>query len=192
MGLDLRNHLVSVVTGLAISFAPGMAHAINADVLTISAGAGYAGGPVELTIPEANQSPALTLLLSSPLAGSPMDVPVLELPDGIHTIHIAPGTRADQVDVDFSWFAWSPQLFALICSSTVGFAQGGCMGGSTESQDLTPLIFPSSAFPNGAPFQVVLQSDVAPVPEPGSLSLIGCGIAGLLLIRWRRPVWSSR
>ncbi|GEM_PF-6294880 len=66
MRLDLRNHLVSVVAGLAISFAPGMAHAINADVLTISVGAGYAGGPVELTIPEANQSPALTLLFLSP------------------------------------------------------------------------------------------------------------------------------
>ncbi|HXX65193.1 MAG TPA: PEP-CTERM sorting domain-containing protein [Bacteroidota bacterium] len=187
MGLDPRSHLVSVVAGLALSFAPGRGHALNADVLTISAGTGYTGAPVELTIPEANQSPALTILLSSPLAGPPTDVSVLELPDGIHTIHIAPGTRADQVNVDFLWFAWSPQVFAEICSSTVGFAQGGCMGGSTESQDLTPLIFPSSAFPNGAPFQVVLQSDAAPVPEPSSLSLIGCGIAGLLLVRRRRP-----
>jgi hypothetical protein len=191
MDVGQRNLLAGVVAGLSLFSAADRARAVSDDVLTISAGASYTGSPVEVTVPEANVSPALTLVLSSPLAASPTDASIWEALDastgGIHTIHVAPGTGANEVDVDFSWMSMSPQLFDVICSTTVGFAQPGfCAGEGTGPQDLTDLIFPSSAFPNGAPFQVVFQSDAAPVPEPSSLSLTTGGITGFLLLRRRR------
>jgi len=188
-----RKLATGFLVGIGLLSPTGIARAISADVLTISAGASYTGSSVEVTVPEANESPALTLTLSSPLAASPQDVTLIESPEvpptteGFHTIHVAPGTGANEVDVDFGWNVLSQQAIAEICSTTVGFASPGfCFGETAESQDLTDLIFPSSAFPNGAPFHVVFQSDAAPVPEPGSLGLVATGIAGFLLLQ-RRP-----
>jgi len=190
MEVGPRNLVIGLVAGIGVLSPAGFARALSADVLTISAGASYAGSPVQVTVPEANESAALALALSSPLGASPVDVSLFESLDapmatqGAHTIHVAPGMGANEVDIDFAWNLESQQLFSLICSTTVGFATPGiCLGEKAEAQDLTDLLFPSSAFPNGAPFHVVFQSDAAPVPEPGSLSFVAGGITGFLLLQ---------
>ena len=57
-----------------------------------------------------------------------------------------------------------------------------CIAETGSLQDLTPLFFPIG----GAPFHIFAQSDPAEVPEPGTLLLLGSGLAGLAAMVARR------
>ena len=194
-----RNLIVGALAALGLFSTAGLARAISADVLTVTAGASYTGPPVQLTLTADDKAAglvkSLTLDLSSPIPAVPSGVSLLlsadPIPqDGVHTIEIiaatgapfVPGVTTTTVTVDFSWTPESPQLFSELCVTGIGFGPP-CRIQTTDPEDLTEILF-GSAFPNGAPFHVVLET----VPEPNSLSLMTGGIAGLiLLMRRRRP-----
>jgi hypothetical protein len=56
-----------------------------------------------------------------------------------------------------------------------------CIPETGDLQDLTSLLFPGG----DAPFHVLVRSDPPEVPEPGTVSLIGVGLAGIGLRRRR-------
>ncbi|HBZ72824.1 MAG TPA: hypothetical protein DEP35_25065 [Deltaproteobacteria bacterium] len=195
MDVDLK-FLSGFAAGLCLLTA-GTAGAVPADVLTVSAGTAYTGGPLEATIQEADegtpQTVTLTLSLSSPLAQLPPDLVLFEnlLPgSGVHRIHLAPGAGADTVELEFSWAPddLATKATKAICLTTVGFGlscldeTGSLTPTPGPSQDLTDLLFP----PGGEPFHVMLQTDPEPVPEPGALLLTSWGFAGFLAVRRRR------
>jgi hypothetical protein len=53
-----------------------------------------------------------------------------------------------------------------------------CVAETGQLQDTTSLFVTSSGFP----FHVVIQSDPTEVPEPGTVFLLGSGLAGLVVI----------
>lgn len=66
-----------------------------------------------------------------------------------------------------------------------GTPGGGGLVETGELQDITPLLFPN--FPLGtAPFTVFVQSDLEPVPEPGTLLLFGATALSLGIARLSR------
>jgi hypothetical protein len=58
-----------------------------------------------------------------------------------------------------------------------------CITETGSPQDVTADLFPGTAAP---PFHVIVQSDAAEVPEPGTLLLLGGGLGGLVAIGARR------
>ena len=94
-----RNLFVSALAGLGLLATAGMAQAISADVLTVTAGASYTGPPVQLTLTADDKAAglvkSLTLDLSSPIPAVPSGVSLLlsadPIPqDGVHNIEITP------------------------------------------------------------------------------------------------------
>jgi MYXO-CTERM domain-containing protein len=58
-----------------------------------------------------------------------------------------------------------------------------CIPETGQPQDLTVYLFTDV---QSSPFQVVVQSDVSEMPEPGHEALLAVGVAALALARGRR------
>jgi hypothetical protein len=65
---------------------------------------------------------------------------------------------------------------------------GICLAETGQVQNLTSPLFSGA----GVPFQVLVQSDVGEVPEPGMATLVGGGVATLAIVRRRRRDGQAR
>jgi hypothetical protein len=104
----------------------------------------------------------------------------VDISDGTHQVHLAAQNTAGGY-LDYG-------NFNVGTYTLYGTLNDGLGGAPLDTSDITAfnLEIDPAGYGSGAPYDVTYQSlSVANVPEPGMLSLIGMGIAGLWTVRRR-------
>jgi len=192
-------HWIGTLAASLCLLAPLSAHALAigvSDILEVVDGNGNVmtdlnGNPAIRTIQEGTSGPvSFDVVVPDVVAFSTAGrVQLVEQPPD-PTTHAAPISDVVSAQLFFST-STVPSLLSVSLTSDAGFPElgfcqdvgpGTCIVETGTLQDVTGALFPGRQ----TSFRVLVQSNPPAVPEPGTLLLLGFGLAGIGVVHVRR------